>query len=239
MRINEIMLNEGWYDDAKSAVANKVNQVKQSPVGQKIGYHAGELGKVGSDIGHAASGVGDWAKSALYKTTGIGGDPANAAATRLKFIDDFKQELDLSQRSARNAGQQYDNGTFVNQYIKRYGWTLDPEELSQVMMVKDDPKKLANAMYNVAVGQRKGTGQYASTPSLGAQQNTGSEQRDISTQTQQMMGRIQKMTGSSNFDDLSAVAKTAMQALYQQNPGEYTKLYREIVGLGTNKADQL
>ena len=43
----------------------------------------------------------------------------------------------------------------------------------------------------------------------------------------------------SNFDDLSAVAKTAMQALYQQNPGEYTKLYREIVGLGTNKADQL
>ena len=217
MRINEIMINEGFVDSAKSAFKNTINK--------------DNLAKAGN----FASDVGDFARSALYKTTGFGGDPANASATRIKFLNDFKQELALSQRSARKAGQEYDNGTFVNQYIKRYGWNIDPEELSQVMAVKDDPTMLANAMYNVAVGQRKGTGQYASSPDYtGRQQSSGTQQQDTSTQTQQLMGRIQKMTGSSNFDDLSAVAKTAMQTLYAQSPGEYKKLYREITRTGQN-----
>jgi hypothetical protein len=230
MRINEIMLNEGFVDSAKSAFKNTVNK--------------DNLAKAGN----FASDVGDFARSALYKTTGFGGDPANASATRIKFLNDFKQELALSQRSGRKAGQEYDNGTFVNQYIKRYGWTIDPEELSQLMAVKDDPTKLSNAMYNIAVGQRKGTGQYASTPtsstSSGAQSASAGNAEtsalkqqvaDLSSMTQQLMDKIEKMQGSSNYDDLRTIAKKAMQTLYAQSPGEYNKLYSEITRQGKNK----
>lgn len=192
-----------------------------------------------------ASDIGDWTKSAIYKTTGFGGDPANAAATRIKFLNDFQQELSLAQRSARKAGQPYDNATFVNQYIKRYGWTIDPQELNQVMDVKDDPKKLANAMYNVAVGQRKGTGQYASKvdgyypATKGTAQSTTQPEAEITPKTQQIMSTIQKMTGSTNLDDLTKIAKTAMQTLYKQNSTAYNNLYKEITRTGGSKPNKL
>ena len=71
MKINEVVLNEGWGD------------------------------------------AFDRVRSAIYKNTGFGGDPANIAGSRIKFLDDFKQELALAQRSAKNAGVELKNEQFA------------------------------------------------------------------------------------------------------------------------------
>lgn len=255
MKINEVVLNEGWYDDAKAKVAGGVNAVKQSKPGQAAGYHAGELGKMGSDISSGLSGAADWAKGKLYKHTGLGGAGGNASATRTKFINDFAQQYKLAQRSARQGGVEFSVPDYVQAYLRRYNWFATPDQLAQVSKVAD-PTQLANAIYAIGMQQsrdkygnvdakQKSSTPAASTDTSGAAASPATPGQDaedttIEPQTQQVLKTVKNLKGDKYEKDLEEIVKLALWNLYGTDKQDYGEFVKSIMGgkTKTNPAQQ-
>ena len=252
MKINEVVLNEGWYDDAKAKVAGGIDAVKQSKPGQAVAHHAGELGKMGSDVGSGLGDLGDYAKGKLYQYTGFGGKPGNTSATRTKFTNDFSQQFKLAQRSARQGGVDFSVPDYVQAYLRRYNWYATPEQLEQLSKITD-PTKLANAMYAVGIQQSrdkyghvddprgkddptgsKGNAAMSSMANqlMGNQQPTpaqGAEDQTIEPQTQQLMKTVKTMKGGKFEKDLEEIVKLALWNLYGTDKQDYSEFVKSIM----------
>lgn len=111
--------------------------------------------------------------------------------------------------------------------------------------------KLANAMYMIGSQQIRdprtgqslgggaglqggGPGGASAGDSAGATDD-GKPEPELSVTTQQIIAKIQKLVGKDNLDDLTSIAKYAMQVLYKQSPQTYTDLYKEIMTGETKK----
>jgi hypothetical protein len=186
-------------------------------------------------------GIGDSLRSGMYKLTGYGGNPANQSATKIKFINDLKQQIRMNKESAKRAGMPFDMNQYVDSYLAKYNANASDEQKENLKTLADNPDKFANYMYNIlsrqvtnsqgyVTGQNTGLGMGGGTGSTAA-----APEETLSPATEKIIDTIARFTGTANFDDLKRIAKTAMQILYKQNPTAYTELYREILSGDTKQ----
>lgn len=202
-------------------------------------------------------GLGDWLRAGLYNTTGMGGEKGNAAANMYQFTDGFSQQYKQAMNAAKESGMPMNSTGFINSYLNRYGWQATRSQKRALAALANDPKKLAKAMYSIGMSQSRdpqgyvlGRGAGAPAGVQGAQgakpQQLNKQQLlkalqqaqaqlkklqsgpQLSSETQGIISGIQRLTGPENLDDLSAVAKTAMQMLYSQDKDKYNELFKEI-----------
>lgn len=206
----------------------------------------------------------DQIRTSMYRNLGIGGDAANEIAGRDNFVNRFVQQVKQNQKSSAKSGMPFDVDKMVRSYLGQYGWVADPEQQEQLSklaaavskekgvmggaaMYSPNLKKLANAMYMIgsqqlrdpktglAVGGKGAAGQAGAAGSVQAGGQAAQAPEQLSTATEQIVDKIQKLLGPENNDDLERIAKTAMQVLWKQNPTAYTDLYKEIMTGSTKK----
>jgi hypothetical protein len=187
--------------------------------------------------------IGDVAKKWQYYLTGTGGTKAAEVMFQDDFLKKFNQRTKLAIDSAKSSGvlaSENDIKKIANNFLMNYKWEADADQqenldrLSNLVAQKPSSAnidKLGNYLYYIG---RQQQGQGKREPTLG---EPSSNQEKLGSSTQQVIASINKLTGSSNFDDLEAIAKTAMTLLYKQNPSAYTKLYREITGTANTAQD--
>lgn len=236
MRANEFIV-EGWYDDAKAKVGSWNDAAKNSAAGKFVGHHAGELGKMGSDIGQATGGVGDWLKSQMYRYGGVGGQSGNIAATKSIFINNFKQEYNQISKSAKKSGMDVPPiAEFANDYIAQAGWKANPAQIDKMVAASGgDIDKVANGVYAVAMTNRATTqkGNPAQTaqgkPATAPTQTASGQEIELAPTTDKIIKTIQNMTGTSYADDLERIANNALQQLYGSNKSAYAAARKAII----------
>jgi hypothetical protein len=253
MRINEITLNEGWYDDAKAKVAGGVNAVKQSGPGQFVGHHAGELGKIGSDIGSAFGGITDRARAFAYKNLGgMGKDKGLGAATRQTFINRFVGEYNRYMMSAKKGGMTPPSTEqYVRDYINRNGWTASEPEIEEIVSGADNNvNKLANSMFVLASKQsydkrggilnRNQANTQQDTPKKtgGMSPTASGDDVQLNPVSDKIIKNIDHMLGGSNADDLEKIAVAAMNKLNAINPAKYSALRKQIMNPSAHQTQQ-
>jgi hypothetical protein len=188
--------------------------------------------------------IADKFKTGLFKNLGIGGEAGEELLAKDMFIKRLVQQFKNSINSAKMAGDEDpDVGDMVTSYINKYRWQTTPRDQQMLSNLSQEAQtnqsaltKLANYLYVVGSNQPKSSAnnQDRTEPTS---QVTGSSQDKIAPTTQTIVSSINKLVGPNYFDDLTLVAKAAMNALYKQNPTEYTKLYREIVSGGSTADD--
>jgi hypothetical protein len=191
-------------------------------------------------------GIGDSLRSGMYKLTGYGGNPANQSATKIKFINDLKQQIRMNQESAKRAGMPFDMNQYVDSYLAKYNAKASDEQKENLKTLSNNPDKFANYMYNILSQQVTNSQGYVTGQNTGPSMGGGmtgnktggtdaTPEEKLSPATEKVIDAIAKLTGTANFDDLKRIAKTAMQILYKQNPAAYTELYKEILGGDTKQ----
>lgn len=192
-------------------------------------------------------GILDSARAALYRTTGIGGQAGLHTANKVRFINGFKAQYKLARDAAKDAGMPFDPMRMATTYMAKYGWQADPGQLEYLKNLTTSPvgkplavapEKIANAMYSIGMQQNRdsqgyiaGAGGYSSGGySQGGRRGKKAAQApELSVTTERIVATINKLVGRENLDDLSAIAKAAMQTLYKQDKEKYTELYKEIM----------
>lgn len=184
-----------------------------------------------------SEGLGDWASKAAY-LSGMSGENGSGKelVIRDNFIEKFSQQYKLAKQARASAGAAFNPVQFVSNYASKNQWNVDPTELSQaVTPIANDPTKLAQYVYSIAMDQ---SGSVQSGIGANTKQKKALASAAASTLTptaKQVVGMINKMRGEQNYDDLEYVAKSAMRALYKQNPQAYNDLYKEIMAGDTKK----
>lgn len=176
-----------------------------------------------------SEGLGDMASKAAY-LSGMTGEygAGKQLVVRDNFERKFAQEYQLARKARVSAGAIFNPVQYVSNYASKRQWNIDPKELENVVTpIANDPKKLAQYVYSIAMDQ-------AGTPQPGTNGDTG-EEVTLSSAAKQVVDMINKMRGEQNYDDLEYVAKSAMGALYKQNPQAYNDLYKEIMAGDTKK----
>lgn len=174
----------------------------------------------------------------MYTGLGVGGGAGLAKAAKKKFIDYFKQQLKQLGPSIK---KQDALPRFVNSYMKRYGVSDEAMQNPEFQNLISQAGKEKSSMFSGSPALDKLLdNMYLLATTVVHQPSQG--RQAVSTQqltplTNQIVGIIGKMKGSSNLDDLETVAKTAMQMLYKQNPSKYNELYKEIVSGSAKKEE--
>lgn len=215
MRINEVeQLNEGFGDWMRAGLYKNLG----------IG---GEKGNAAATMYHFLDGFTQQYKQAMNaaKESGMQPNPS-------KFIDSYLQRY----------------GWQASKKQKRalMGLAADPKKLAKAMYSVGmsqarDPQGYVMGQQGAGApaGQGRQAGQRGQQQ-LNKQQLMKALQQaqaqlkkfqgtpELSSASQGIIDGIKGLTGPENLDDLSAVAKTAMQMLYSQDKEKYNQLYKEI-----------
>lgn len=188
---------------------------------------------------------------------GIGDVTAsNVATARKNFENNFKKQVKLNTTKWGMRNKKIDRSEVIHQlansYMKKYGVSSNAinNPKTQQLIAKASANtsflnpamdELIDRMYLLAsttvqahANDHPSFGAGASTAGA-TQPKAGTEQ--LNPTTKQIVNNIKKYTGASNLDDLTRIAKTAMQVLYKQNPTKYTELYKEITSGQTKKPE--
>lgn len=183
--------------------------------------------------------ITDNIRGSLYRNLGIGGAEGNEIAAKNNFINRFKHQIKLNQEAGKKAGgfSSADLQQMVDSYLSQYGWVANSQDRTAIskFIETGDIDSLANQMYLVGSKQMRDpkTGSVIDPSKLGSAANQtdaqGTQQPELSNLTQTIIGQLNKLSGSSNLDDLEQITKHAMQRLYKMSPSSYQKLYKEIM----------
>jgi len=149
------------------------------------------------------------------------------------FMKSFSQQYKLAKQARTASGAPFNPVTFVSNYASKNHWNINPGVLAKAVgPIANDPAKLAQYVYSIAMDQ-SGVANTAAPASGGTSQQGAASA--LTSAAIQIGKTISKMRGKENYDDLEYVAKSAMQALYKQNPQAYNDLYKEIMSGQTKK----
>lgn len=185
-------------------------------------------------------GIGDVsnaARASMYRNLGIGGDAANEIAAQQSFVKRFTQQLKLSNQSKTASIP-----NMITAYMAQHNWVANAEQSKMLQdlaaQAQRNPKmytQLAKEMWQVGqeqirdqngMVQGQGQGQQSADPS---KLNLDGKPEAIDPGTKQIIAAISKLRGKHQINDLTKIAKKAMQMLYKLDPTAYKKLYQQIM----------
>ena len=118
-------------------------------------------------------------------------------------------------------------GPYIRSYINKYGWSVPEAEIEKITTsVGNDPTKAANAMYMLAVQQKANgdsSGSGAATATADKAPTASDQPSPVAT------GVISKVARITDLNDISDVAKGAMQRLNKLDRRAYQQLRKEVI----------
>lgn len=197
---------------------------------------------ISPSVQNKAGDIVDAAKGALYRFTGLGGKQGSVAAGRTKFINDFKQEMTLAQRSARQGGIPFDPANYAQAYLKRYNLQATPAQLTSLNNITD-PTQMANALYLIGkqsyTGDERSGGYYRNAqttqggtqggPATQANQQVNKDDTVVSPQTKRIVATIRNMKGPMYEEDLKQIAKVTLWSLWGTDKQDYAELINSLM----------
>lgn len=176
----------------------------------------------------------DWLKGQMHRFGGgMFGPDGGIAATKNIFINNFAQEYSQITNSAKRSGMTVpDMKTYITDYLEQHGWNATPQQIDQIVTSSgNNIRNIANGVYVIGMqNTRAGAagGNRVNQPQVSSTTSDG-QPVELTTGTGKILQAIDKMSGSTNSDDLEKIALGAMNKLYGISKSDYAALRADII----------
>ena len=170
-------------------------------------------------------------RKGLYKMTGLGGSPEVAAAlSKDNFIKKFASEYDLVKHDQTGA---FDPRDYLESVIDQNHWgptTPIQQQALEKAIATNNSTNIASVIYQIGKQNRGGSSiANKRTISTNPVKSTTGKPDDLSTNTTNIMDKIEMMASSGNVDDLEAICRDALNVLNKVAPTHYAAFVKQLI----------